>query len=985
MRADVAAQDIRPPPHGGRPFEDPGSPWTNFCSVSAVQSGEPLVHDGPPSGMTLRGLTGLAMEDINWRKGDSANRALGVLLLAAFLAPLVVLFAARAVKSNRNDMSEWLPASYEETTQLHWFRDRFAADQFLVISWDGCTVGGAANGLADDPRIERLVRALKAARLSTKGNAAGTPCFQHVTTGRHALNSLTSPPLSLSDDEARARFRGTLLGPDGRQTCVVATLAPTTEHRLRDVVGRPLTGPLGLREKPLTPLFQALMQAGIDFDAVRLGGPPIDNVSIDEEGERTLVRLALLSGGFGVVLAWWSLRSLRMTVVVFACGVACAALSLAIVPLTGGAVDAILMSMPALVYVLAVSGAIHFINYYRLAVVDHSPADAVRHAVSHAWRPALLCSVTTAIGLASLATSDIVPICRFGLYSAAGVMATLAILFLVLPAVIRLWPWHPRGPRPSADVNGMAAPHGFWTRYTHGVARRKWFVLAGSVSVIAALAAGLPRVTTTIDLLKLFSPNARLVEDYRWFESHLGRLVPMELVVRFPGETRQESLPGDAPLGALVHSQSFLERRNLVALIEKNIRERLGPAGDDLVGASLSAATFAQTPHRRASSAQDLERYITAEELLRSRQKLIKTGYLCEDRATGEELWRISLRVAAFHDVDHGEIVARLKSAVEPVFAAQRSSGDAMRALAAQADRMPRGSRIVVISPQGVDEWTRSVASILSGKRFAVAGVDKPVAKMSQDERRSLRTYDGVVLSEHPSVQDQELLKAAGVPILATRDGRTAPSDGSDVGVVYTGAVPIIYKAQRELLNSLIQSTWWSFATITPLMMFVCRGLVAGAVVMIPNALPVLVVFGGMGWLGVPVDIGSMMAASIALGVAVDDTIHFLAWFREDLTRLGDRCAAVEAAYARSATPTLQAALINGLGLSVFATSSFTPTQRFGWLMLVILAAGVLAELVMLPAMLLSPLGRAFETQRLKVVFASKEATESIESTAHSA
>jgi hypothetical protein len=109
------------------------------------------------------------------------------------------------------------------------------------------------------------------------------------------------------------------------------------------------------------------------------------------------------------------------------------------------------------------------------------------------------------------------------------------------------------------------------------------------------------------------------------------------------------------------------------------------------------------------------------------------------------------------------------------------------------------------------------------------------------------------------------------------------------------------------------------------------------------------------------------MAASIALGVAVDDTIHFLAWFRDDLHRCGDRATAVEAAYGRSATPTLQAALINGLGLSVFAVSSFTPTQRFGWLMLAILMVGVVAELIVLPALLLSPLGKAFQTGKVAV------------------
>jgi hypothetical protein len=129
-------------------------------------------------------------------------------------------------------------------------------------------------------------------------------------------------------------------------------------------------------------------------------------------------------------------------------------------------------------------------------------------------------------------------------------------------------------------------------------------------------------------------------------------------------------------------------------------------------------------------------------------------------------------------------------------------------------------------------------------------------------------------------------------------------------------------------------------------------------VVMLPNALPVVVIFGSMGLLGIDVDVGSMMTASIALGVAVDDTIHYLTWYRQDFERLGDRHQAILSAYSRCALPTMQAAAISGLGLSVFALSTFTPTQRFGYLMLSILVCGVVAELIMLPALLAGPLGR---------------------------
>ncbi len=74
-----------------------------------------------------------------------------------------------------------------------------------------------------------------------------------------------------------------------------------------------------------------------------------------------------------------------------------------------------------------------------------------------------------------------------------------------------------------------------------------------------------------------------------------------------------------------------------------------------------------------------------------------------------------------------------------------------------------------------------------------------------------------------------------------------------------------------------------------------------------------------------------------------------------------DRNQAIEEAFVSCCTPTLQAALINGLGLSDFLLSSFVPKRQFGMLMKVILTCGAVAELVVLPAILASPFGRAFD------------------------
>jgi predicted RND superfamily exporter protein len=879
-------------------------------------------------------------------------------------------------------VADWLPKDYPETTELGWFRQHFIADQFVLISWEHCDLGEDPSGKDDDPRIEKLAAALKEARLEREDGSGSDPVFkaEGITTGRTVLKELMREPTSLGRREATERLEGSLIGPDGKQTVVMANLTETAAKRLRKAIGRPQKR-FGLIRQPHSPLFDALEKAGIHEDEVRLGGPPIDNNAIDEEGERSLVRLAGLAFLLGLTLSYYSLRSIRMTIVVFICGILSAALSLAIVYWSGFSMDAILMSMPALIYVLAVSGAVHITNYYRQAVIHHGFDDAVERGLIHAWKPAILCSITTGIGLASLHTSDIIPIRKFGDFSAIGVFSMLIILFLFLPASLKVWPWTPpemrerrkKGQAPAIKADAHLQAGRRWEAFGMLINRHHIAVSLSCFAVIGLLCLGLPRITTSIDLLKLFSSDAQLLQDYRWFEEHLGRIVPMELVIVFPEEVRQEDAPPQAQKpGQLVARYTFLERLEFVHTLQQSLVRRLGPKGDDLIGATMSATTFSPSLDNEGSgTAATSVRYATNAEMTKpeTRRAFERSGFLRTDKEDGDELWRISVRVAAFSDVDQGEIVKHVRAAVEPVLTARVASVTALKALARRRHGQPQGAKVVFWRHPDDKLAPESPGPFFATKNVRAYAIEKSPAEADETLAAGLKKQevDGVVLGPGFNSAEINRIRRAKIPILATYDAaapKAKEKDADDLNVVYTGVIPVVYKAQHELLNSLIKSSAWSFTTITPLMMFICGGVAAGLVMILPNALPVLVVFGGMGWLGIPVDIGSMMAASIALGVAVDDTIHFMAWFSDDYKVLGSRTGAVLSAYRRSATATLQAALINGLGLSVFATSSFTPTKRFGWLMLVIILAGMVAELIMCPSILFGPMGKAFEKKK---------------------
>ena len=173
-----------------------------------------------------------------------------------------------------------------------------------------------------------------------------------------------------------------------------------------------------------------------------------------------------------------------------------------------------------------------------------------------------------------------------------------------------------------------------------------------------------------------------------------------------------------------------------------------------------------------------------------------------------------------------------------------------------------------------------------------------------------------------------------------------------------TGGVPLVIAAQQELFESLLVSFAVAFVTIAAVLAVFFRSLVAGLVAMIPNVFPVVIVFGVLGWLGWPLDVGGMMTASIALGIAVDDTVHLLtACRRSDGT---DRVRRVDRALRRCTAPMTRSTIILGGAFAVFGGCGFQPIAQFGLLLAVLLVVALVGDLVQLPALVAGPAGRWF-------------------------
>ena len=162
-------------------------------------------------------------------------------------------------------------------------------------------------------------------------------------------------------------------------------------------------------------------------------------------------------------------------------------------------------------------------------------------------------------------------------------------------------------------------------------------------------------------------------------------------------------------------------------------------------------------------------------------------------------------------------------------------------------------------------------------------------------------------------------------------------------------------KGTKYLVKNLIISLSLAILLIALFMAWMFRSFRMILVSLIPNLLPLIITAGLMGFLGVPIKPSTILVFSIAFGISVDDTIHFLAKYRQELIANNWKIKkSVYAALRETGVSMFYTSIVLFFGFSVFTISSFGGTVALGGLVSVTLVFAMLANLLLLPSLLLS-------------------------------
>ncbi|TWT50006.1 MMPL family protein [Thalassoglobus neptunius] len=865
--------------------------------------------------------------------------ALWILALILFVAPLSVS-SLRHVRLD-NDVESWLPEKDPSAADYLWCREHFPEDETVILTWEGSVV--------NDPRLPILVGKLTGKEDADGEMRGGLPYVKSVLHAGDLVERMVE--FGIDQKTAIDRLQGTLVGlgrlkvrlteagredlsrsqevivsgaksifnidlevqePIGhwepnendeaefhRLSDIYAMHAESdlestdlgghdfqitwkgmaSHHELRDAVsdwiqsvtspsGEPLVeecyravgSPIavvvalsdaGRAEKNAA--IAAIRQAALgsfvpETDLIVSGrvvaGTELNNGVIQAAWNPAATNplkksVILLSGFVGIVFALISLKSLRLGALVIFVAYYAALLGMSMVPLTGGSMNMVLIVMPTLLMVLALSGAIHVANYWKHAVWEN-PKTAVAEATRMASQPCLMAAFTTSLGLVSLMNSDLVPVRNFGLYASIGCMISVCMVLYGLPALLQMVPLKRVEP---SEVNPAR-----WIWFGNLICRQ-WLPI-GTVTLVVAVACtiGLRYFDVETKVIKYFPESSQVVQDYQLIEDTLAGISPIEVLVRFNAQGQEDF--------------GFLERLEIVRKVESSLHEHPEVSG------TLSLASF-QPVRKKPGDDASVREKIFFNRRSNQTERRVKSGdmqqaanFLTMNRLpqeNGDELWRINAQAAVLTDADYTALTQELSDRVEEVIHAE------------------------------------------------------------------------------PNIDH-----------------------------VVTGTVPLFLRTQNAVLESLIWSSLLAFGMIAAVMVWVLRDPFAGLISMIPNLLPVVAVFGLVSWFGQRIDIGTMVTASVAMGIAVDGTLHLLTWFKDGLQRGKTRQESVINALSHCGPAMWQTSAAVGVGLLVLFPAELLLISRFGWLMATLIGAAFIGDMVLLPCMLVGPLGILLERRLRK-------------------
>lgn len=178
-------------------------------------------------------------------------------------------------------------------------------------------------------------------------------------------------------------------------------------------------------------------------------------------------------------------------------------------------------------------------------------------------------------------------------------------------------------------------------------------------------------------------------------------------------------------------------------------------------------------------------------------------------------------------------------------------------------------------------------------------------------------------------------------------------SEFPELEIYLTGSMALLMRMADEVANSQFSSFTFAIAVISVIMIITLGSFQGGIMAMIPNMIPALLGFGLMGLLGIALDTDTLLIAPLIIGIAVDDTIHFMTHYRVELIRTGSISESLVSTIRDVGQAVMFTTMVLGLGFALLSFSDYLGMAKMGFFGSAAIFVALLCDLFLIPAMII--------------------------------
>lgn len=645
-----------------------------------------------------------------------------------------------------------------------------------------------------------------------------------------------------------------------------------------------------------------------EFGQPHFAGLPHMRVLI---GKRVLNEMYIFIGLSVIVsslLMYFFFRSIRVTIICNLVVLVTVVWSLGTIGMFGYNLSIIMALIPTLMIVIGIPNCIYLYNKYHQEYRTHrNKAKALHRTIKKTGVAMFLTNVTTALGFITFLFTNSEKFYEFGVISTINIM----LCYIVSVCLIPIFASFSKSP-PDRHLRHLDRKYAvsLLERIVKITATKRRWVYWISTVVIVVSTFGVYKIKVTGNLTGDLPDNDPILKDIKFMEKNFGGAVPFEIMINYKEQGRL-----------------FSKSKKTMQKVEE---VQLMLAEDSLFAKSISIVDLLKVVNMAYHN--NNENYY---KIASQRDMLSLKKYFENINNSGSSSFSLK------ELVDTSNYVLRVRTQMKDI--GSYEVGDKVELIKRKID--------TIMNPDKAD-IERLYKKAASGKKKYYDSLletypsiyNAVTAELSNGSDKKQLAFDS----------DPELVKKYISKKGFDKTMRTA-IDHEYYDVKLTGTSVVASEGTKYLVENLFSSILFAIISIALLMSILFYSVRMVVVSMIPNLIPLVMTAGIMGWFGIPLKPSTLLIFSIALGITVDNTIHFLARYRQELkAKKWDLKECVAISIRETGLSIIYTSVILFFGFIVFVFSQFGGTQALGYLSSLTYLIALFTNMLLLPCLLLS-------------------------------